>query len=110
MEGEGIIGGEEAKPDDLLYQISLRMFGLHICGGGIINEKFILTAAHCVIDEDNNFETLPLTVVAGIQDFNQTGYEVEVAKAYVPSNYNGSLKSSVGDIAVVQVMYKVHIR
>lgn len=46
-----IVGGEDAAKGQFPYQISLRMQNSHICGGSIIAEKWILTAAHCVVDE-----------------------------------------------------------
>ena len=35
-------------PDEFPWQISLRNLGSHICGGSIINENQVITAAHCV--------------------------------------------------------------
>ena len=34
--------------DEFPWQISLRNLGSHICGGSIINENQVITAAHCV--------------------------------------------------------------
>merc|ERR1712004_135316 len=47
-----IVGGVEARPNSIPWQISLgaQFWGLdegHICGGSIINERYIVTAAHC---------------------------------------------------------------
>ena len=43
-----IIGGELAKKDAWPWQISLYYNGQFMCGGSIINAKWVVTAAHCV--------------------------------------------------------------
>lgn len=45
---ERVIGGSDAQEGQFPYQISLRVGGSHVCGGTIISNKFVLTAAHCV--------------------------------------------------------------
>lgn len=45
--GNYIIGGSVAKDGDFPYQASLYLDSFFMCGGSIINEKYILTAAHC---------------------------------------------------------------
>nr|XP_033798830.1 chymotrypsinogen A-like [Geotrypetes seraphini] len=42
-----IINGEEAISGSWPWQVSLQYFGSHYCGGSIINENWIVTAAHC---------------------------------------------------------------
>ncbi|GAB0095145.1 hypothetical protein DMENIID0001_104970 [Sergentomyia squamirostris] len=42
-----IVGGDTVNIESLPYQVSLNFFGQHLCGGSIISENFILTAAHC---------------------------------------------------------------
>ncbi|CAM4656413.1 unnamed protein product [Leuciscus chuanchicus] len=43
----GIVNGTEAKPHSRPYMVSLQTNGQHICGGFLISDQFVLTAAHC---------------------------------------------------------------
>lgn len=42
-----IVDGEDTTIEEFPHQISLRFLGDHNCGGSIIDEYTILTAAHC---------------------------------------------------------------
>ncbi|OXU24619.1 hypothetical protein TSAR_000940, partial [Trichomalopsis sarcophagae] len=49
LDGEGIIGGEEASPNQFPYLVSVyHTNSRHNCMGGILNDRYILTAAHCI--------------------------------------------------------------
>ncbi len=43
----GIVNGTEAKPHSRPYMVSVQSNKEHICGGFLISDEFVLTAAHC---------------------------------------------------------------
>ncbi|XP_055844782.1 serine protease SP24D-like [Episyrphus balteatus] len=99
-----IVGGKYAEPGQFPYQISLRLLGEHICGGSIIAEKFILTAAHCVVDTENNLEPYPaeyFSIRAGTNDRLHGGVVVRVQAITVNDNYDGDV---VSDVAVIELV------
>lgn len=44
-----IVGGVDAPIGKYPHQVSLRSYNSHFCGGSIIDEYNVLTAAHCIL-------------------------------------------------------------
>ncbi|KAJ8682410.1 hypothetical protein QAD02_018202 [Eretmocerus hayati] len=42
-----VVGGRKSAIRDYPYMVSLQVHNTHICGGSILSERMILTAAHC---------------------------------------------------------------
>jgi len=100
-----IVGGSEAKPNSLPYQVSLQMFVgnnqyEHFCGGSIYNAKTIITAAHCIVNLN-----MDVRVVAGDHTLYKTeGKEQNrgVTKQLKHPSYNSDMYP-IHDIALVEL-------
>merc|ERR550519_3200514 len=90
-----IVGGTEASPGELPYQISFQDTSystpFHFCGGSVYNENWCITAGHCVAGE--NFDNPKnLQIVAGDHNlFEEEGNEQPstVIQIIQHEDYNG---------------------
>lgn len=58
-----IVGGREAVLGEFAGKVSLQnRQGYHFCGGTIIDERHIVTAAHCFVDDKTGRVTDPRNV------------------------------------------------
>uniref|UniRef100_A0A3B4FLK2 Acrosin n=1 Tax=Pundamilia nyererei TaxID=303518 RepID=A0A3B4FLK2_9CICH len=55
-----IIGGQDAPPGSWPWQAALSIFGSFSCGGSLITDQWVLTAAHCISFNNNNNNGLDL--------------------------------------------------
>jgi len=42
-----VVGGVEAVPHSWPWMVSIHYDGRHFCGGSLINDQWVVTAAHC---------------------------------------------------------------
>ncbi|XP_037792948.1 venom serine protease 34-like, partial [Penaeus monodon] len=76
-----IVGGEEVQPAHKYpWQIGLKYEGGngYWCGGAVINDRYILTAAHCLFDSEGNQESAEGLVV-GVGDHLMSSTSDDVA-------------------------------
>ncbi|KAM8964878.1 coagulation factor IX [Sarcophilus harrisii] len=95
-----IVGGEDARKGQIPWQVILNGKVKGFCGGSIINEKWVITAAHC-IEPDNE-----ITVVAGEHDTETkegTEQTRRVIRVIPHHTYNASKNMYSNDIALLEL-------
>ncbi|KAM7347486.1 trypsin eta-like [Cochliomyia hominivorax] len=98
-----IINGEEVKWNNTRYQVSIRLESLdrfiygigHLCGGSIIADNAILTAAHCIWNPSSNsfYSANNFSIVLGnldrtLKNYNSLKFKVKNIITGPTFNYN----------------------
>uniref|UniRef100_G3TV86 Coagulation factor IX n=1 Tax=Loxodonta africana TaxID=9785 RepID=G3TV86_LOXAF len=95
-----VVGGKDAKPGQFPWQVLLNNGVDAFCGGAIINEKWVVTAAHCIEPG------VKITVVAGehnIEETEHTEQKRDVIRAIPYHSYNATINKYNHDIALLEL-------
>jgi hypothetical protein len=95
-----ILGGSTIPISAAPYQVSMEINGSHACGGSIISDQWILTAAHCVVL--GGATTSNTVIHAGSNDqTSSAGQNISVDIIHVHPSYNSSTQEN--DIALLHL-------
>ncbi|XP_053213322.1 trypsin-1-like [Panonychus citri] len=102
LEGR-IVGGREADYGEFPWQVSLqlkrRLFGLtHFCGGTVIGNNWILTAAHCAVHFDSN-NTIAVLGTNNLSPFHNN-VKSQLESTFIHPNYSSTTIEN--DIALIK--------
>ncbi|XP_049299583.1 chymotrypsin-2-like [Anopheles funestus] len=92
-----VVGGEEAKNGSAPYQVSLQVSGWgHNCGGSLLNDRWVLTAAHCLV----GYDPTNLEVLAGTNSLKEGGKLLKANKFFL---HNYASPEFINDIALIRL-------
>ncbi|GAU88613.1 hypothetical protein RvY_01282 [Ramazzottius varieornatus] len=100
-----IVGGQRAFFGQIPWQVSIQAFGTHFCGAAILNDRWIITAAHCASAVQQN----QLQLVIGALDitkfdaFLQMIPEQRFGADRVILNENFNRRQLLFDIALIRL-------
>ena len=96
-----IVGGTETSPYSRPYQVAMLYNGRQICGGTLISNQWVLTAAHCL---DNTAAT-SLSIRVGAHRLSAgDGQTIPVSQKIVHQNWGGANSIRSGyDIALLKL-------
>ncbi|KAM4618540.1 ovochymase-2 [Polymixia lowei] len=99
-----VVGGTEAAYGSHPWLVSLRNKGAHFCGGSVLSDRWILTAAHCFVSFSKDFLS-GVRVMVG--EFDRTVHDEEeqiflIKNISVHEKYQHALPMSY-DIALLEL-------
>uniref|UniRef100_A0A453Z3W1 Peptidase S1 domain-containing protein n=1 Tax=Anopheles quadriannulatus TaxID=34691 RepID=A0A453Z3W1_ANOQN len=93
-----IVGGTYARDGDFPYQASFRTLdGMHICGGAVLNQQWVITAASCLFGRS----TADTRVVVGAYRLSQGGFNLGLRRIVIHPNFASATLAN--DVAVARV-------
>ncbi|TDG50972.1 hypothetical protein AWZ03_002627 [Drosophila navojoa] len=100
-----VVGGSPAIFGAYPWQISLQLNGRHFCGGSLIEPDLVLTAAHCLLGNENNVDELEIR--AGTLMKSSGGSTAAVKSIKMHPKYNNTLKTY--DVALLRLKSKLEL-
>ncbi|KAM3612100.1 uncharacterized protein V6R79_002594 [Siganus canaliculatus] len=96
-----IVGGEVVIPGDIPWQAALieRPSGVLFCGGSILSERWVITAAHCLVEVQGSF--FIRVGEHNIHLHEDTEQDHEVLEKHMHPRYNPSVSLYNHDIALL---------
>ncbi|XP_030252093.1 coagulation factor IXa isoform X2 [Sparus aurata] len=96
-----IVGGEVVIPGEIPWQAALvaRPSGQLFCGGSVLSERWVVTAAHCLVEGQGNFFIRVGEHSVFIHE--DTEQDLEVMEQHIHPRYNASVSLYNHDIALI---------
>ncbi|KAL4648260.1 coagulation factor IX [Arapaima gigas] len=108
-----IVGGDEATPGEIPWQVALinKTKNVVFCGGSIVSNVWVITAAHCLEDINTNSyfiragkpSALSFTGEHHVHNDEGTESDHQVAEQYLYPHYNPKKSQYNNDVALLRL-------
>ena len=96
-----VVGGSDANIEEVPWQVAILKNDRQWCGGSIISERWILTAAHCL-------DGTPRKIRAGVTNHTDlNGQDIDVKRQFVHAGWNDTTKNN--DIALLELKSSLNL-
>lgn len=106
-----IINGKDATEAQFPWQVAITVhpdypYPAYTCSGSLISDRWILTAAHCVEEQESEGQKIDYYIVAGTNELDALqGQTIKVKRSYMHEQYNTT--TYFNDIAVLELEHPV---
>ncbi|CAH2044087.1 unnamed protein product, partial [Iphiclides podalirius] len=98
-----IVGGSDSAPGEIPWAASVWRQGTHQCGATVINDRWLLTAGHCICSVfDEFYKSKQLTVVAGYTDLSSNDVNQPLSRILPHPDYRCNRKPN--DVALLKTL------
>lgn len=104
-----MVGGVEAAAHSWPWSVALLRFDSYFCGGSLIDEEWVLTAAHCVYGREDQGDYMQVVLGEHDRTVNEnTEQNFDIAKIIPHKGYSSITLDN--DIAMIKLKKKVTLK